>query len=114
MKIKRFKINENFSDNTWSKDELVDNCNNNAKICILIARYIKSHPEVQHSKLFKNDAIEVTSYNIYEGENWIEIEYQLQTRHNDWTIVIEDDQFEDFLKFMENPELYNSTKKYNL
>jgi len=114
MKIKRFSINENISDNTWTKDELIDNRNNNAKICILIARYIKSHPEIQGYKLSKYDTIEVTSYNILEGGNWIDIDYQLQNRNRDWSTVIEDEQFEDFLRYMKNPELYSNTKKYNL
>jgi hypothetical protein len=105
MQINRFgKLNEESSNNIIKKikndyDGMLDN----------IYEYLLSKGKILYS-----------SYTIISDIYWFNdkfVEFKMKHRGNsDTTVLIQlkDDDVEELLKYVENPELYKNTHKYNL
>lgn len=108
MQIKKFgKLNEKISnDNIIKKyrDEY-------HSILKLIKEYLLFEKIIFYKDTFVRDV------NFYSDDNGNDdtVEFEMEDRFGDKeTISIDGERFEDLMKYIENPELYKKTKKYNL
>jgi len=73
--------------------------------------YIKLNPKIiEDENIDDIDNFSITSYHI--ENDWIEISYEYE-ENNNW-FDISDNQFDDFLRYLANPKLYQDAKKYNI
>jgi hypothetical protein len=80
--------------------------------------YLKIHPELQDEyDDFEGVDIRVINHFFLQES---EFKYMIYYRTDDYKedeyneIVLDDEEFQDLLKYLQDPELYQSTKKYNL
>jgi len=108
MQIKKFgKLNEKISDNNIIR-KTRDEYN---KILILIKEYLLLENIIFYKDTFVKDVI------FYSGATDSDdlIEFTMEDKYGDLeTVSIDGERFNDLLKFLENPELYKNTQKYNL
>jgi len=125
MKIKRFdNINENFSMETWTEEkfEKIDNMRKQLEkvdesACYLIAEYMTFN-FIDELELEEDciDEFTVLRYEKYENDINYSLYVNYQKEYGDdveW-ISFTHKQFADLLEYMNNPDLYKSSKKYNL
>ena len=55
----------------------------------------------------------VTDIDVNYGDKWLEITYYIDMDEYD-RIELEDEEYDDFINFLEDPEIYRNAKKYNL
>jgi len=108
MQIKKFgKLDEKISD-----DNIIRKTRNEYnKILILIKEYLLFEKIIFYKDTFVKDV------SFYSGatDNDDIVEFEMMDRYGDKeTISIDGERFRDLLKYIENPELYKNTHRYNL
>ena len=115
MKIKRF--NENINSN-WSKEKLEKLHDDFNDIGNIVLEYLKINQNEDLKKLAKNGYTDfkLDEFWFEEGENLFNVSYTENHwgSNNHLNYEFSDQEFEDLLIFMNNPEEYKNAKKYNL
>jgi len=116
MKIKKF--NEHSS---YTIEDLIKYQNKkNENIFLILKEYlILNSEELLRSSIDYDDYDDIffiTSYKIYDikiDRKCVDIEYST-IDGNTWQSSIYDEQFQDLLIFLDNPESYKNSRKYNI
>jgi len=120
MKIKRFKINENIS-STWTKEafEKINNMkseieNTNDELKPFLQNFLELNKNLLDSNIdqdeFYADSFTYTPYNPYTK---FEIKY-FDEDNDEYYAELDTKYFNELLEFLKNPEVYKSSKKYNI
>ena len=110
--MKHLKIFEN-NENTCTEDEFINFQMNRRKIYSLLSKYMRLHPEILTQKKIREiQSITIVQYNIFD--DCVDIDYYIDYPESENTITLKTEEYFDLLEFMENPELYKTSKKYNL
>ena len=127
MKIERFneKLDRGISE-PWTEDKFQKIYNINREITDnllpLLTKYLILNKDVIENEI-KDLRYEISSscdaidYDYFKGKGkymWFKITFSLYKNGEGTNWYLDRNQFEDLLNFLENPDTYESTKKYNL
>jgi len=113
MKIKKF---ENITESIYyTKEKLAENQKEHENILSLLTDYLELNQYILEEELEDGDTLTVVSYDIKNKISKIEIMYITSYGgDSSWYANLSTDEFEKLMCFLDSPESYKNSKKYNL